>query len=199
MSNLWFTAGVGVGISGACGLPLVWRARKPLPCALRSSANPALGHERRASVPEHHHLVLGLCLSLPRMQLSLLFSVSLFSLLVRVSLKLRSLRYHPPGLCRIAVFSIQTNIPSSQMLSNDYTNPRSVSPRFSRGLSIETIVLSPSFSPSSLPALLDTTAMNLSHTHAFSFAHHVYFHDTFDQERAGRKRHYNVAERNAVS
>ena len=65
MSNLRFTAGVGVGISGACVLPLVWRARKPLPCALRSSANPAaLGHERR--LIEHRHPVLGLCLSLPR-------------------------------------------------------------------------------------------------------------------------------------
>ena len=30
MLNLRFTAGVGVGISGACGPPLVWRARKPL-------------------------------------------------------------------------------------------------------------------------------------------------------------------------
>ena len=29
--NLRFTAGVGVGISGACGPPLVWRALKPLP------------------------------------------------------------------------------------------------------------------------------------------------------------------------
>ena len=54
-----------------CGLllPWVWRARKPLPCALRSSANPAVGHERRAPEPGHHHPVLGLlfCLSLPRM------------------------------------------------------------------------------------------------------------------------------------
>ena len=51
MSNLMFTAGVGVGISGACGLPLGWRARRPLPCALRWLANPALGHERCAPVP----------------------------------------------------------------------------------------------------------------------------------------------------
>ena len=41
--NLRFTAGVGVGISGACEPPLVWRARKPLPWALRSSAALALG------------------------------------------------------------------------------------------------------------------------------------------------------------
>ena len=45
MLTLRFTAGVGVGVCGACGPPLVWRARKPLPCALRSSAKPALvGH-----------------------------------------------------------------------------------------------------------------------------------------------------------
>ena len=56
-----FTAGVGVGISGACGLPLVWRVRRPLPCALRWLANPALGHERCAPVPRHHHPLLGLC------------------------------------------------------------------------------------------------------------------------------------------
>ena len=63
MSNLMFTAGVGVGISGACGLPLVWRARKPLPCALRSSAAFALGLERRrATVPENRLPFLGLCL-----------------------------------------------------------------------------------------------------------------------------------------
>ena len=37
------TAGVGVGISGACEPPLAWRARKPLPWALRSSAALALG------------------------------------------------------------------------------------------------------------------------------------------------------------
>ena len=54
MLNLRFTAGVGVGISGACGPPLVWRARKPLPSALRSSAALALGLARqRAPVPEH--------------------------------------------------------------------------------------------------------------------------------------------------
>ena len=42
------------------------------------------------------------------MQPSLLFSISLISLLVRVALKLRSLRFHSPRVCRIAVFSIQT-------------------------------------------------------------------------------------------
>ena len=51
--NLRFTAGVGVVISGACGPPLVWRAHKPLPSALRSSAALALGlGRRRAPVPE---------------------------------------------------------------------------------------------------------------------------------------------------
>ena len=43
MLNLRFTADVGVGISGACELPLAWRAHKPLPWALRSSAALALG------------------------------------------------------------------------------------------------------------------------------------------------------------
>ena len=44
------------------------------------------------------------------MQPSLLFSISLLFLLVRVALKLRSLRFHSPRLCRIAVFLIQTNV-----------------------------------------------------------------------------------------
>ena len=110
MLNLRFTAGVGVGFSGACGLALGWRARKLLPCAPRSSADLAPGHERGGPVPKHHPPVLGLCLSLHWMQPSLLFSVSLLFLLVRVALpmKLQSLRYHTPRLCRIAVFSIQT-------------------------------------------------------------------------------------------
>ena len=43
--DLRFTAGVGVRSSCACGLRLVWRGRKPLPCALKSSATPArVGH-----------------------------------------------------------------------------------------------------------------------------------------------------------
>ena len=109
MLTLRFTAGVGVGVCGACGPPLVWRARKPLPCALRSSASLALGLERRrAPVPEHRLPVLGLCLRPHWMSTSLLFSISLLFLLVRVALKLRSLRFHSPRLCRIAVFLIQT-------------------------------------------------------------------------------------------
>ena len=69
MSTLRITAGVGVGFSGARGLPSGWRVRKPLPCTLRFSVKPAL-----------------------------------FFLLVRVALKLRSLRLHPPRLCRLVVF-----------------------------------------------------------------------------------------------
>ena len=79
MSTLRFTAGVGVSFSGACGLPLVWRAGKPLHCALRPSATPNgvqpapqstisaafVGH---ATVLKHHTLGLGLCLSLQWMQ-----------------------------------------------------------------------------------------------------------------------------------
>ena len=111
MLNLRFTAGVRVGISGACGPPLVWRARKPLPSAFRSSVALALGLARqRAPVPEHRLPVLGLCLRPQWMQTSLLFSSSLLFLLVCVALKLRSLRFHSPCLCRIAVFSIQTNV-----------------------------------------------------------------------------------------
>ena len=75
MLNLRFTVGVGVGFSGACALPLVWRARKPLPSALRSSAALAFGLARqRAPVPEHRLPVLGLCLRPQWMPPSLLFS-----------------------------------------------------------------------------------------------------------------------------
>ena len=69
---------------------------------------------RRSPPPvlKHHLPVLDLCLSLHRMyrKLSLLFSVPLFFLLVRVALKLRSLRFHPPRLCRLVVFLIHTNV-----------------------------------------------------------------------------------------
>ena len=75
MPTLWFIAGVGVSSSSACGLPLVCRARKPLPCALRSSATPALAGD--ASVLQHHPQGLGLCLclSLQWKQLSLVYFV----------------------------------------------------------------------------------------------------------------------------
>ena len=73
MPTLRFTAGVGVIFSGAGGLRLVWRARKPLSCALRSSAAPArVGH---ATDIKPHLLGPGLCLSLPWM-LSFLFVCS---------------------------------------------------------------------------------------------------------------------------
>ena len=107
--NLRFTAGVGVVISGACGPPLVWRAHKPLPSALRSSAALALGLGRRRApvpdvTPEHRFSGPGV---LPATSLDVaffLFSISLLLLRVRVALKLRSLRFLFPRLCRIAVF-----------------------------------------------------------------------------------------------
>ena len=54
--------------------------------------------------------VLGLWLRPQWMQASLLFCISLLFLLVRVALKLRSLRFHSPRLCCVAVFLIQTNV-----------------------------------------------------------------------------------------
>ena len=115
MLNLRFTAGVGVGISGACELPLAWRAHKPLPWALKSSAALALGRAMpRAPATElvfWHRASAGA----PK-GCGLLFSFqSLFYLLVSfctclVALKLRSLRFHFPRLCRAAVFLIQTNV-----------------------------------------------------------------------------------------
>ena len=91
---------------------LVWRARKPLPCVLRSSAalapcSPGL-ERRRATVPEHRLPVLGLSLRPYWTSPSLLCSISLLFLLVRVALKVRSHRFHSPRLCRIAVLLIQT-------------------------------------------------------------------------------------------
>ena len=96
-------------VSGACGLLLGWRARKPLSCTPRSSAALAPGHERRAPVPWHHLLALGPSLRPRLMQPSLVCSVSLLLLLVCVALRmklrsLRALRYRTPRSCRIAVF-----------------------------------------------------------------------------------------------
>ena len=63
--------------SGACGSRLVWRARKPLPCALRSSPTPArVGHDTTDIQP--HLLGSGLCLSL--YPLGAVFSLLLFAL-----------------------------------------------------------------------------------------------------------------------
>ena len=65
-----YCTGVGVGFSGACGLPLVWRARKPLPRALRSSAN----HQNRTAEALRHGgtvLETGADLRFPRLSLPL--------------------------------------------------------------------------------------------------------------------------------
>ena len=62
-----------------------------------------------ASRYRHQHPVLGLCLSLHRMQLSLPFSVFVFFLRVRVALKLRSLRL-PSSFVSHRGISIQTNV-----------------------------------------------------------------------------------------
>ena len=102
MLTLRFTAGVGVGFSGACGPPLVWRARKPLPCALRSPASLALGLERRrAPVHERRLPVLRLCprphWTAPPMAASCssLFYFCALSVYVCRSDVLRSLRLNP--------------------------------------------------------------------------------------------------------
>ena len=65
-----------------------------------------LGHARGAPVLKHYPTVLGLRLRLQWMQPSLIFSASLFSLPVRVALKLLSLRTRPPRSCRFAAFSM---------------------------------------------------------------------------------------------
>ena len=85
---------------------------KPLPCALILSAKPALGLERGAPVIEHHHPIPGPWSEPPpdvAFSSLLCIFVSLSLLLVRVALKIRLLGLHPPRLCRLAVFLIQTN------------------------------------------------------------------------------------------
>ena len=125
MLNLRFIAGVGVGISGACELPLAWRAHKPLPWALRSSAALALGlampHALASRTPSPLSSSSGTePLTAPPKDaafssLSCIFSISLFlsafagSFEVSLSFEL-SLRFHLPRLCRVAVFLIQTNV-----------------------------------------------------------------------------------------
>ena len=59
---------------------------------------------------EQHYPTPDFGLSLHRMYLSLLCFVSLFFLLVRAALKLRSLHLPPLRLCRIAVFSIKSTL-----------------------------------------------------------------------------------------
>ena len=118
MSTLRLTAGGGAGFSGACGLPLAWRVLRPLPCALKFSAKPALGHEPGAHMLEQHYPTPDFGLSLHRMELSIFCCISSFFLLVRAALKLRSLHLPPLRLCRIAVFSIKsTPLSAAHMLT----------------------------------------------------------------------------------
>jgi hypothetical protein len=84
-----FTAGVTVAseldVLGHAGLP--WSGVRASRYPMHSGSRPtyvALGHERRAPVPKHHLPVLGLCLRPHWMQPSLLVSISLIFLLVRV-------------------------------------------------------------------------------------------------------------------
>ena len=82
MSTLRFTAGVGVGSSGACTI---------------------------GPMPKHQRFWVLLCAP-TGCSLAISFLFSLLFLLVCVALQLKSrslLRYHTPRLCRIAVFSIQ--------------------------------------------------------------------------------------------
>ena len=112
------TVGGGAGFSGACGLPLAWRVLRPLPCALKFSAKPALGHEPGAHMLEQHYPTPDFGLSLHRMELSIFCCISSFFLLVRAALKLRSLHLPPLRLCRIAVFSIKsTPLSAAHMLT----------------------------------------------------------------------------------
>ena len=102
MSTLRFTAGVGVNFSGTCGLRLVWRARKPLPCdhlvhsgVIRSSAQPArVGH---TTAGPKLSTISWVPASLSKPPLDAVFSsVCLLLPFVHVALKLRSLQLHPP-------------------------------------------------------------------------------------------------------
>ena len=128
MSTLRFPAGVGVGFSGACGLSLVWRARKPLPCALRSSAALALGHERRATVPQHHLPVLGLSLRPYWMQPSLLFSVffALSACVCSSSDQVTVTSISHPSFVSHSGLLIQTIILSVNVLSRSQSRSRQI-------------------------------------------------------------------------
>jgi hypothetical protein len=97
---------------------LAWRVLRPLPCALKFSAKPALGHEPGAHMLEQHYPTPDFGLSLHRMELSIFCCISSFFLLVRAALKLRSLHLPPLRLCRIAVFSIKsTPLSAAHMLT----------------------------------------------------------------------------------
>ena len=114
---LRFTAGVGVGSSGACTI---------------------------GPVPKHQRFWVLLCAP-TGCSLAISFLFSLLFLLVCVALQLKSrslLRYHTPRLCRIAVFSIQPialsdhdqwGLDSADSVSGGSSNHRSLSPIISGG------------------------------------------------------------------
>ena len=66
---------------------------------------------------EQHYPTPDFGLSLHRMELSILCCISLFFLLVRTALKLRSLHLPPLHVCRIAVFSIKSTLLSLSAFS----------------------------------------------------------------------------------
>ena len=115
MLNLRFIAGVGVGISGACGPPLaVWRARTPLPSALRSSAGDCLARQR---APVHEHRLRGFSVSLPPfmshrgLASSTMYTIQRLSppfshLMLQKSLRQVSRVIRQTRLCRLAVFRV---------------------------------------------------------------------------------------------
>ena len=116
MSTLRFTAGVGVNFSGTCGLRLVWRARKPLPCdhlvhsvthsgVIRSSAQPArVGH---TTAGPKLSTISWVPASLSKPPLDAVFSsVCLLLPFVHVALKLRSLQLHPPRCVASRYFNV---------------------------------------------------------------------------------------------
>ena len=86
---------------------MLWGAHRHA-AALRSRSSSASQRSRRVEQSLFFFASWISPLSLHWMQPSLPFPVSLFFLLVRVALKIRSLRIHPPRLCLFAVFFIQT-------------------------------------------------------------------------------------------
>ena len=93
---------------------LVWRARKPLPCALRSSATPAL--VGRAPLLKPRPRGGGPCLVLASNGCSLFFSVSVFLLLVHVAPQFLSLRLKTPPGCDASRYLDDTNQRSLSLL-----------------------------------------------------------------------------------
>ena len=115
MSTLRFTAGVGVNFSGTCGLRLVWRARKPLPCdhlvhsvthsgVIRSSAQPArVGH---TTAGPKLSTISWVPASLSKPPLDAVFSSVCLLLPFVHALKLRSLQLHPPRCVASRYFNV---------------------------------------------------------------------------------------------